>query len=103
METDIETIRLNIVSHVKHYMVVNNKSFGEVAKSLNISKSCAWHMCFHEQTNPKLTTLLKLAEALSVSLETLLTTKPMINLSTESVDFCVDNSKVNKKNKKGEK
>jgi hypothetical protein len=24
-------------------------------------------------------------------------------LSTESVDFCVDNSKVNKKNKKGEK
>jgi hypothetical protein len=27
----------------------------------------------------------------------------MINLSTESVDFCVDNSKVNKNNKKGEK
>ena len=77
MKKNIETIRANIVSHVKHYMATNNKSFGEVAKALNISKSCAWHMCFHEQTNPKLTTLLKLAEALSVSLETLLTTNPM--------------------------
>ena len=73
---NIESARSNIAKHVRQYMIKEKIPFAEVAKRLDMGQSTAWRICFDQVTNPQLKNLIKIADALKITLTQLLETSP---------------------------
>lgn len=69
---DIETIKLNIKAHVDLYKQANNLTFGDIAQRIGIAKSTAHNLIYGKLGSCRLTSLVKIANALDMTVAELI-------------------------------
>ena len=71
METS-EKYRIALRDNVKYYCTAQGLSYELLSRKMGVSKACAWRFVWDDSTNPKLETLVRIANALDITVIQLL-------------------------------